>query len=112
MKQLRTVTIFSLLGFCRLFAQSPGPAFEVASIKPSPPDVQQSMVAPQPGGGLNIEGLSLRTMLTWAYRVRPYQITGGPSWVDSIQWNVLAKSGSETGAVEFEKLSDSERDQS
>jgi uncharacterized protein (TIGR03435 family) len=111
MKPTRIATACVLFSLCRLFAQAPGPAFEVASIKPSPPDVSQSMVAPRPGGGLVIEGLSFRTMLTWAYQIRPYQITGGPSWVDSIQWNILAKAGSEAGAVEFEKLSDSERNQ-
>jgi uncharacterized protein (TIGR03435 family) len=29
-------------------------------------------------------------MLTWAYDVQRYQISGGPEWVESQRWNILA----------------------
>lgn len=72
-----------------LFAQTA--AFETASIKPSPPDARCGVIEPMPGGSLRICGLSLKTLVTWAYQVQDYQISGGPSWVENQGWEILAK---------------------
>src|SRR5262249_47490018 len=75
-----------------VYAQAaPALTFEIASIKPTPPDAQCGMIAPQPGGGLRVECLNLKTMLMWAYNLQDYQISGGPSWIHEVRWDILAK---------------------
>ena len=87
------------------------PAFDVASIKPSEPD-SPGMIGPTTGGGLNAEGMTLKTMIAWAYGVQGYQISGGPAWMYSTRWSILAKPpalGSTAGVLEYEKMTDADR---
>jgi len=83
------------------FAQTK-PAFEVATIKPSPPmDQAKLLAAMQAGGkmpyGANIDSLraeylylDLKSLLTYAYGVKPYQITG-PDWMSTTRFDIVAK---------------------
>ena len=65
--------------------------FEVASIKPSAPDARGMVIRPGPGGGISITNMTLKELLVIAYRIQPFQISGGPSWVSSIRYDVVAK---------------------
>src|SRR5262245_31932515 len=86
------------------------PRFEVASIKRAAPD------APRPGrvayavngarintnpGLLSIRSISLRDLIAAAYGIENYQISGGPPWVDSDHFEIMAKS---TGRASREQL--------
>jgi uncharacterized protein (TIGR03435 family) len=92
--------IIALLGIAALAtAQSQPPAdsrspfaFEVASIKPTPPGERGGIVH-QPPGGKSYEaiGATLGVIMTVAYSVTPRQISGGPDWVNSDRWNIEAK---------------------
>ena len=55
------------------------PQFEVASIKPAAPDARGTFVRPI-GNGISIGNMTLKDMVTLAYRVQPFQISGGPAW--------------------------------
>jgi uncharacterized protein (TIGR03435 family) len=77
-----------------LFAQAPAtrPEFEVASIKPSPPDEFN-----KGGAGTHIDGsqvsfnfVSLATYISYAYRVKSYEISG-PDWMASERFDITAK---------------------
>jgi uncharacterized protein (TIGR03435 family) len=75
-------------------AQSPtsSKAFDVVSIKPSAPDEHNSFMAQRlPGGSLRLIGAPLRMMIMRAYDVKAFQLSGGPDWVRSDRWDVLAK---------------------
>jgi bla regulator protein blaR1 len=76
-----------------LFGQSaPRPlTFEVASIKPSDPDARGRMLSLQPGGGLRVTGWTLKGLIAFAYDVRDFQIAGGPGWIDSARYDIMAK---------------------
>jgi uncharacterized protein (TIGR03435 family) len=63
------------------------PAFEVASIKPS--TVGGPITTP-PGRFIAV-GQSLKGLIEHAYRVRDYQILGGPGWMSSDRWEIQAK---------------------
>jgi len=65
--------------------------FETASIKPTPSGAHNSVIRPMPDGGLTAEGLSLKNLIMFAYDVQDYQISGGPSWVGSQLWTIVAK---------------------
>jgi bla regulator protein blaR1 len=77
-----------------VFAQTPAQSmFEVASVKPSAPDVPGMFIRFLPGGGLRATGASLRNLIALAYGVRAFQIQGGPAWVDSDRFDVDARAG-------------------
>ena len=74
------------------FAQSPGqPVFEVAAIKPGNPQSRQLRTLISAGGRLTAENVTLRTLIEDAYELKPFQLTGGPRWMDSDTFAVLAK---------------------
>src|SRR5215469_4966813 len=93
---LMMISILSLGigGGLQLSAQSmPLPQFETASVKPSVPgNLRGSTVEFLPGGGLRIINGTLRAMLETAYEVREFQTVGGPSWVGSERYDILATS--------------------
>jgi uncharacterized protein (TIGR03435 family) len=86
------ISAVSLLGQDNPEPAPPRPAFEVASVKPSPYDARMSVVPT--GNGLSIGYLTLKQMIMLAYQVKPYQISGGPSWLDSTRFNINARSES------------------
>jgi len=97
------------LAFCTLAAAQ---TFEVASIKPSAPDVRNSIIEPMPGGGLRIEGVPMKAILSWAYQVQNYQIAGGPGWVETENWSIVAKPSApppDGVPLEYEKMTEAQR---
>jgi uncharacterized protein (TIGR03435 family) len=102
MKQMfNKLTICLVLTAMGAFAQTKL-SFEVATIKPSQPMDQAKMLAAlQSGGkmpiGANIDSsraeylyVDLKTLLTYAYGVKPYQITG-PDWMTTTRFDIMAK---------------------
>jgi uncharacterized protein (TIGR03435 family) len=71
--------------------QDSRPQFEVASIKPSSPDARGMFISPGPGGGVRITNMTLKEMIVLGWRVQPFQVSGGPSWLDSVHYDVVAK---------------------
>jgi uncharacterized protein (TIGR03435 family) len=66
------------------------PAFEVASVKPHKADDQRVMMVAQPGGRLTAS-TALRLLIRTAYRLQDDQIYGGPSWLTSDLFDIVAK---------------------
>lgn len=52
--------------------------FEVASVRPSPADAR-GFIDFLPGGGLRALGIPLKTLITLAYDVRDFQVSGAPA---------------------------------
>jgi uncharacterized protein (TIGR03435 family) len=82
----------ALFGQTALLAQAARPEFEVASIKPSPPDEFNRI-----GAGMHIDGsqvsfkfFSLDEYIVVAYRVKRYQISS-PDWMASERFDITAK---------------------
>jgi uncharacterized protein (TIGR03435 family) len=83
------------------FAQTK-PSFEVATVKPAQPMDQAKMIAALRSGGKMPMGahidsrraeylyLDLKTLMTYAYGVKPYQITG-PDWMATTRFDIVAK---------------------
>jgi uncharacterized protein (TIGR03435 family) len=98
---LRRVAIGLALTAIAAFGQSK-PAFEVATIKPAPPiDPAKMLATLQSGGkmpiGATIDShraeylyLDLKSLITYAYGVKPYQITG-PDWMSTTRFDIVAK---------------------
>ena len=74
-------------------AQTPTrPAFDVASIKPSAPDRLGGPPYKLGANAFSMQG-RLDHLVQQAYEVRPYQVSGGPAWVYSDFYDVVAKAG-------------------
>ena len=67
------------------------PTFEVASIKRNNSGDGNMTRGMQPGGRLTFVNVPVRQLIVTAYQVQPYQISGGPSWLTSDRFDVIAK---------------------
>jgi uncharacterized protein (TIGR03435 family) len=97
----RVLTICLALTAVAAVAQTK-PSFEVATIKPAQPiDPAKALAALRGGGklpvGANIGSgraeylyLDLKSLMTYAYGVKPYQITG-PDWMATTRFDIVAK---------------------
>jgi uncharacterized protein (TIGR03435 family) len=77
-------------------------AFEAASIKPSAAarsDEPSSMV--MPGGRYVATNMTLRALVRTAYQLQESQVVGGPSWIDSDRFDVVATVNRNIPAVVF-----------
>jgi uncharacterized protein (TIGR03435 family) len=69
---------------------APHLAFDVASVKTnsSGPTMMSMRTLPT---SFNLTNLPLRMIIQQAYRVSPYQLVGGPSWIDSERFDIVAR---------------------
>jgi uncharacterized protein (TIGR03435 family) len=95
MKTVVLVLAAALLPAVTVQGQEKKPlAFEVASIKPNTPDGSGNImvgIAPQPGGRLTVTNANLRMLIRFAYNIDDAQISGGPPWMDSDRYDIVAK---------------------
>jgi len=80
-------------------AQEASPAFTVASVKPNKSSDDRFMLRPLPGGGLTASGVTLKMLISFAYGVAAYQISGAPSWIGTERWDIEAKTDGVEGRV-------------
>lgn len=76
-------------------AQGPTPAFEVASVKPNKSGEGFIRFGMQPGGRFTAQNVPVRELIRFAYNVQPFQIEGGPGWMNSDRFDVTAKAEGE-----------------
>jgi uncharacterized protein (TIGR03435 family) len=76
-------------------------AFEVASVKPNRSGDQHITVHVQPGGRFNATNITLRLLIRNAYRVQDFLISGGPNWLNSEHFDILAKAKGNPSPDEF-----------
>jgi uncharacterized protein (TIGR03435 family) len=74
----------------------PPMAFDVAEIKPVDPNVRQgpTQFGVLPGGRVNLPGFPLRLLIMLAWNLPTNQsepIAGAPKWLDSANFNIIAK---------------------
>jgi uncharacterized protein (TIGR03435 family) len=80
-----------------LLAQAPNTrpvfeSFEVATIKPTPSDWNGGrFFRMQSANQFIARGYSLRVLASAAYNLNPKAVSGGPAWIDSDRYDVLAR---------------------
>jgi uncharacterized protein (TIGR03435 family) len=79
-------------------AQSPPPAFEVASVRPSGPDSGPMSLQRQPGGRLIATNAPLAFLVSWAFNLDDGRLLGAPSGADSARFDIVAKAPTESPA--------------
>ncbi len=86
------------------FAQQPDrPSFEVASVKPSDPSDKPGLLRTAPGR-LDLNGVTVKMLIQQAWAISGYRIYGGPSWLDSTQFNIAAKAPDEAGNLSLNQM--------
>jgi uncharacterized protein (TIGR03435 family) len=71
--------------------QSPGLSFEAASIKPSIPGDRSGRYATMRGAHeFVVKNYTVKYLVSFAYNLPPRMISGGPSWMDSEMYDILA----------------------
>jgi uncharacterized protein (TIGR03435 family) len=94
---LGTLLVASLHhGHCEDLAKAP--AFEVASITPckpgTPANPGEHMGLVQftaPGGRFKASATTVKFLLEWAYGMQQSQHSGGPAWIDTERYDIVAK---------------------
>src|SRR5688500_14795911 len=85
--------VVTLLAVCSVAAQQPTPKFEVASVR--------AHRLPQPGVGISLNlrsdgsvaatRASLAELMLLAYGLADWQLAGGPSWIHSDRFDIVAR---------------------
>ena len=82
-------TIAAALIVCVPAAQEP--SFEVASLKPNKSGSNNIGIRFPGVGQFNVINMPLREMIRFAYDLQPMQIEGGPDWISSDRFDIVAK---------------------
>jgi uncharacterized protein (TIGR03435 family) len=95
---LSAIVVVALPSPARLRAQAPAaadapanPVFEVASVKQNRSGEGFIRVGMAPGGRFTATNVPLRQLIQLAYQIQPFQIVGGPNWIASDRFDIVAK---------------------
>lgn len=92
---LMIVVVFSCALVVRAQAESASkeqlPAFEVASIKPDTSNSNMMHVGGPDVSRYTATNVTVRMLIINAFHVKNFQISGGPSWIDSHKFDIDAK---------------------
>src|SRR5580692_3769236 len=87
----------AILNAPRSHAQSPAPAFDVASIKPHAAGGSPGGTSVSPGT-MKLDNRPLWHLIKMAYAVMDFQISGAPEWVSSEGFDIVAKAEGDLSA--------------
>jgi uncharacterized protein (TIGR03435 family) len=89
---LSTAALLLVAGALDGQAPSPPPLrFEVATIKPNKDGAGRGGLDILPGGGLKMQGITLKSLIAFAYDVREEDVSGGAKWTASDAYDLLAR---------------------
>lgn len=91
MMMLRALLAASLIVVFPARAVFGQPEFEVASVKPNKSGNNSISISRQPGGRVTVTNAPLRMLITFAYDLREHQLSGGPGWLSSDRYDIVAK---------------------
>ncbi len=109
----RMFTTMNLIVFaaCTALGQSAAASagFEVASIKPSDPAARGMQLSVSPDG-FTAKNVTVKGLIEDAYDVRDFQVSGGPGWMNTEKYDIVAK-GNGIGVSEdnIVKMTDEQR---
>jgi uncharacterized protein (TIGR03435 family) len=105
---MRTLLLPLVLVAAPLAAQV-SDTFEVASIKVSDPLANGTYFRYQPGGGIEISGATLKSLLLFTYDLRDFQLTGAAGWMNSERYTIVGKGVAGPGPATYRDMNDQQR---
>lgn len=74
--------------------------FEVASVKPTPPETRLvGDLGTYPGGRIRAINCTLEYLISEAFDVRPFQISGGPNWMRTNGFDIDARPPADSKSI-------------
>jgi uncharacterized protein (TIGR03435 family) len=109
---LRKTLAALLISASTLLAQSPTTpprpkfdTFEVATIKPTDPDGKGRYIIMQGNNRFIEKAYTLKLLIAAAYDLNPHTISGGPSWIESDHYDIVAVTPGELRPTHDEQMS-------
>jgi uncharacterized protein (TIGR03435 family) len=101
-----TIGILPLLCCFLAFSQNQttGPSFEAAAVKANKSGEVRMAVDFQGGGRFSATNVPLKILIALAYHVRPETVTGGPGWLGSDRFDIVAKALQTTPPDEIRRM--------
>ena len=65
--------------------------FEVADVRPSDPETRGMRFQIQPGGRVNLTGVTLKFLIEQAWNISGDTLAGAPKWLDGDRFDIIAK---------------------
>ena len=85
-----------------VFAQSaPRPEFQAASVKLNTTNPPNRMQRPLPGGRWTSRNVNLQMLILTSYEIQPYQLIGGPNWMESDGFDIEAKADGDASTAQL-----------
>ena len=85
------LAIYLLAAITIVKAQQLDTKFEVASVKRNTSASGNGMMRLLPGGRVSAENFPVRLLITYAYQLANFQVVGGPGWLMSDGYDIIAK---------------------
>ena len=87
MKKLLVITCLA----CGVALAAQEPTFEVASVKQNTSGDGRMFIQMAPGNRINVTNMAPRQLITMAFQLQQFQLVGGPGWIDSDHFDIVAK---------------------
>jgi uncharacterized protein (TIGR03435 family) len=97
----RLLTVLFITTAAIAAARAQQPAFEVASIKRNVSGDARSGSRTLPGGRVTITNQRLRQVIRSAYGASDIEVLGGPDWLDTERWDIVAVGGTDDRDAEW-----------
>jgi uncharacterized protein (TIGR03435 family) len=89
--RFRVLCVFVVSLFAAILINAQDQGFEVASVKRNTAAPGNSILRMLPGGRVNAVNFPVRQMIIYAWRLAGFQVAGGPSWINTDGYDVVAK---------------------
>ncbi len=90
----KLVVVFCLVGVAVIAAQQPE-TFEVASVKQNTSGDGGQFIRMLPGNRFSATNMTPRALVTIAYQLQQFQLVGGPAWMTTEHYDIVAKMAGE-----------------
>src|SRR5215813_15293300 len=74
-----------------LVAAQENPTFEVASVKQNTSGDGRILIQALPGNRINMTNVPAQLLIVNAYQLQQFQLVGGPSWLATDRYDIVAK---------------------
>jgi uncharacterized protein (TIGR03435 family) len=87
-----------------LHVEPPPTEFEVATLKPTPPDFRGMRLQIQPGGRVTMAGINLKFLIEQAWDVNDEMLVGAPKWMETDRYDMNASAATQGPEMDIEDL--------
>jgi len=87
----KVVVLLCITAAVALVAAQESPTFEVASVKQNTAGDGRILIQALPGNRINMTNVPAQQLVSLAYQLQQFQLVGGPSWLATDRYDIIAK---------------------